>query len=545
MNRKKNRKLYLFILIYIWSFIWVVTDAAHAQDIKQTLGSLKEFMVSEDYGTIRDSYFAGNNHGIIIHIQDLHCNYDAQMSIYHILDELIDKYGLNLVTIEGVEGELDTAPFSDYPDEEIKERVSKHFIKTGELNGAALAHIMRKSGFIFWGADDRDMHLDNVEAYKVSIKEKATNVRYYNNMKSILDEFKSKVYSKELKELDDKIEGYKKEELTFSEYVAYLNDSIKRLPSPHRGEGQGEGEEYPNFTKLTEVLRKEAEINFVEVDTERAEYMDMLSKELDKESLSELLDKSLYFKMGKIGAVGFYTYLEELSSRKDVTPIADYPQLAAYIVYIKLYSDIENIKLFKEIEAVETALKEKLFTDDIQRKVDRLSHNLEILNDLFNLKLTKETLQYYRDNRKEFMTSNYITFISENAPGYGIRYRLEPSFRKVDAELPNLERFYQLAEERDIIMVKNTIDKMRQDNAKLAALVSGGFHTDGITKFLKEKDLSYVVITPKVNNLQEDSNPYKSVLLGEKNEYDELYDMVLKTIKYVDIIEGKKVEGRR
>lgn len=529
---KMKKLTYILILLYITSSMWIACDTANAQEIKHPLDSMKGFMVSENHGTIRDSYFAGNNHGIIIHIQDLHCNYDAQMSIYHILDELIDKYGLNLVTIEGVEGELDTTPYSNYPDEEIIEKVAKYYIKLGELNGAALAHIMRKSGFIFWGADDRDMHLDNIEAYKVSIKEKATNVRYYNNMKSILDEFKSKVYSKELKELDDKMQAYKKEGLDFSEYVAYLNDSMDKYGLRKQ--------DYTNLLKLTEVLRKEAEINFVEVDTERAGYMDKLSKELDKQSLSELLDKSLYFKMGKLGAVGFYTYLEELSSRKDVTPIADYPQLAAYIVYIKLYSDIENIKLFKEIEAVETALKEKLFTDDIQRKVDRLSHNLEILNDLFNLKLTPETLQYYRDNRKEFMTSNYITFISENAPGYGIRYRLEPSFRKVDAELPNLERFYQLAAERDIALVRNTVNKMEQENAKLAVLVSGGFHTDGITSFLKENDLSYVVITPKVNDLQEGNSPYQSVLLGEKSETDEFYDMLLESVKYTDKIKRRR-----
>lgn len=523
--RKMRNYLYMLLLGTIFTYIGMglTIDTASAQEIKQSFGDLRDFMVSENYGTIRDSYFAGNSQGIIIHIQDLHCNYDAQMSVYNIINELIDKYGLNLVVVEGSVGRLDTGPYSIYPDEEIKKIVADYFLKTGELDGAAYAHLMRNGSFSFWGADNRQMYLDNVEAYKTSIQTKSENARYYDNMKSILQQFKAKVYSKELKELDDNIQDYKREELGFSEYTAYLNEAMDKY-------GLGK-KDYPNFVKLTEVIAKEAEIDFLEVDNQRSEYMDNLSKELDKDSLSQLLDKSLYFKTGRLAAIGFYTYLEQLSLNKEVTPLTDYPQLAKYIEYIKLYSNIDNANLFKEIEAIEKALKEKLFTSDIQRKIDRLSYNLEILKQLFDLKLTKETLQYYRDNRREFMTSNCINFISENAPKYGIRYNLDASFRKIDAELPTLERFYQLAEERDIILVKNTIDKMQEDNAKLVALVSGGFHTDGITKFLKDKDLSYVVITPKVNDLQEGNNPYQSVLLGEKNKFDKFYDMVMESKK--------------
>ncbi|MFH1868045.1 MAG: hypothetical protein ABH843_03640 [Candidatus Omnitrophota bacterium] len=512
---KKN--ILLYILILLVSSI----NMAQAQELEAPLYDFKK-MVSENYGTIRDSYFAGNSQGIVIHIQDLHCNYDAQMSIYNILGELMDKYGVDLVTIEGVEGELDTAPFSSYPDIEIKERVAKYFVKTGELNGAALSHIMRESGFKFWGADDKIMHTDNVEAYKVSLREHQANTKYYNNMKAILEDFKAKVYPPELKELDDNIQAYKKEDIEFSEYVTYLNQAITT---------QGiNSQDHKNLIKLTQVLKMEADIDFLEVDTQRAEYIDKLSEELKKNALSDLLDKSLHFKVGKIGALEFYKYIEAVSQGEGLTPIADYPQLTRYIEYIKLYSEIENIKLFDEIEGVESALKDKMFENDAQRTIDKLSKGLEVLNDLFNLKLTKETLQYYRDNRAGLATSNYINFISENAPKYGVKYDLDPSFRKIDATLPQLEKFYMLAEERDIMLIKNTLSRMKYEGSHIAALVSGGFHTEGITKFLKEKDLSYVVITPKVDKLQED-NPYKSVLLGEKNEFDKFYEMVLKTAK--------------
>ena len=137
------------------------------------------------------------------------------------------------------------------------------------------------------------------------------------------------------------------------------------------------------------------------------------------------------------------------------------------------------------------------------------------------------------------MTSSYINFISENGPRHGVIYKLDPAFRKIDTELPSLEKFYNLAVERDLALVKNTVSKMKRERARVAALVSGGFHTDGITRFLKENELSYVVITPKVNNLQGD-NLYRSVLLGEKNEFDEFYEVTLKSTEYVDKLERSR-----
>ena len=70
------------------------------------------------------------------------------------------------------------------------------------------------------------------------------------------------------------------------------------------------------------------------------------------------------------------------------------------------------------------------------------------------------------------------------------------------------------------------VDIMKKERANLAVLVSGCFHTDGITKLLKDKKVSYVVVTPKVERLQKD-NPYRSVLLGEKDTIDKLYELVM------------------
>jgi hypothetical protein len=477
----------------------------------QPINKIRE-MVSETNGTIRDSYFVGSNKRIIVHIQDLHCNYDAQISVYNIINELIDKYHLDLVLIEGSVGQLETAPYSKRPNDKIKESVAKYFIKTGQLDGAGFAHMMRQSSFTFWGADDTKLHQENVKAYKASLPGQVDNERYYNNIKEILEKLKFKAYSEELLELDKKINAYKAGNLDFISFISYIN----RLFSKYSFEKQG----YPDFTRLTQVLEKEADIDFLEVDSQRSEYIDFLSDKLDKDNLSELLDKSLFFKTGKISALMFYSFLEDVSRKEAVLGMEEnYADLYRYIDYIKQYSQIDNIALFKEIEIIEKRLKSKFFTNDSQREINRFSYTLDILKDLFALKLTKETLQYYRDNKKEFTPSYIINFISDASRRYKVQYKFDPSFRKIAVKLPDMERFYKVAEERDSVLVDNTLDQMKKKNADIAVLVSGGFHTDGITKLLKEKEVSYIVVTPKVEKLQLD-NPYKSVLLGGNTEFE-------------------------
>ena len=507
-DENKRKGINMKILFSIIALVFMLSSStANAQSIN----NIRE-MVSEANGTIRDSYFVGGDSGIVVHIQDLHCNYDAQISVYNIINELIDKYDLDLVSIEGSVGQLETAPYSKRPNDDIKESVARYFVRTGELDGAGLAHMMKHSGFSFFGADDAKLHQENVDAYMESLKGQVDNERYYNNIKEILEKLKSKAYSKELLDLDKNIQAYKAEDLDFVSYISYINEFVLRHGFKKK--------DYSNFIQLTEVFEKESNIDFLEVDTQRSEYIDFLGDKLDKKSLSELLDKSLFFKTGKISALEFYGFLEDVSMRDQAFNMSeDYLSLARYIEYIKQYSKIDNITLFIEIDTIEKILKDKLFTDKTQREIDRLSYTLDVLRDLFALKLTKETLQYYRDNRKEFTPAYIINFISDAAKKYNVKYKLDPSFRKIAAKLPDMERFYKLAQERDSILVYNTLNQMKKKNTDIAVLVSGGFHTDGITKLLKEKQVSYIVVTPKVEKLYLD-NPYKSVLLGEETEFD-------------------------
>ena len=80
MNMKKN--IIKIISIVIMLTFGFTPFSVGAQSVAGSANNLKQ-LVSENYGSIRDSYFAGGASGIIVHIQDLHCNYDESMGIHH------------------------------------------------------------------------------------------------------------------------------------------------------------------------------------------------------------------------------------------------------------------------------------------------------------------------------------------------------------------------------------------------------------------------------------------------------------------------------
>ena len=70
-------------------------------------------------------------------------------------------------------------------------------------------------------------------------------------------------------------------------------------------------------------------------------------------------------------------------------------------------------------------------------------------------------------------------------------------------------------------MFNNTVSEVEKRNVKVASLITGGFHTKGLTKLLKEKGYSYVVISP-YSKTEIDEENYRYLLSGKRKPIEEL-----------------------
>ncbi len=260
--------------------------------------SIDNIGVSKDIGSIKTRY-KGKDEKLVIHIQDAHCNYEAQTNISKILENLSKAYNVNLVSVEGADGFIDTSWFKAFPDAEIRKEVADYFMKKGEITGAEFLSITKDYPIKLYGAENRNLYIKNLNAFTSTYPQKEEIEKYLLGIKTILGKLKGYMYTKKLKDFDNTIEKYKDKKIKFADYVRYLDNTAKTQRINIKT--------YPNVSILIRAIRFEKDIDFDIVNDERAALIDELSKELSKDNLSKLVNKSLAFKLGKIDGNTFYS----------------------------------------------------------------------------------------------------------------------------------------------------------------------------------------------------------------------------------------------
>jgi len=112
-----------------------------------------------------------------------------------------------------------------------------------------------------------------------------------------------------------------------------------------------------------------------------------------------------------------------------------------------------------------------------------------------------------------------VNFLYDNCRKYNLALKPEAS-SAIDDNLQKLEEFYTLGMSREQAFIKNLDNKLQDSKEQVVVLITGGFHTPGVTRMLKEKGYSYAVVAPVISQ-RTDSSLYFSVLRGQKNRADE------------------------
>src|SRR5207253_1663121 len=92
-------------------------------------------------------------------------------------------------------------------------------------------------------------------------------------------------------------------------------------------------------------------------------------------------------------------------------------------------------------------------------------------------------------------------------------------------DLKTFEAFYQEADARDQAMSANLLRAMEDHKAKVAVLVTGGFHSQGMDAFFHQQGVTNVTFVPKISKVEtENSSAYLSVFTQEKTPLEKLFE---------------------
>ncbi|MFB0527046.1 MAG: hypothetical protein ACETVO_06230, partial [bacterium] len=513
------------------------------------------FTVPSQYGTVKEVHTQatskkpqGIGNRLIIHIQDAHSSPEAQLNSANILkylrDSLSQTSGVSsenltrkgetivshsqpnqkqalplLICVEGASGLVDTTFLSSFPEKKIKEEVASEFLKEGKITGEEYFAIVKNEkapAVNIYGVEDKRAYEKNLKAFDEGLSSGEKVKNYFQKVREEINPLKAHLYNKRLKDLESKIDSYQKKKISLTQYSQYLHRLLDGSPLPS-GERVRVRGKYPNFELFVEASRFEDKIDFSRVDSERSEYIKELSEKLTNNELSNLLIMSLDYRLGKVTSGEYYTYLQSLSSRmgkgvrsqdpRILTELVtskegknEYPNLNLYIKYNKLYDRIDQNKLFSEISELEEEVKEGLCEREEERELVKLSRMLGVLQDLTSFKISNEDLAYYYKHRNEITTRMFSSTpltLSPEGRGKGEGGEKRDCPLSV-ASLSKFEEFYKIALNRNEALVNNSISLMEKQGVGVAVLIAGGFHTPGITELLRDKNMSYVVVTPRL-----------------------------------------------
>lgn len=480
------------------------------------LKDITSIYIPESIGKVVEAYEAPNSKRLVAHIQDMHCNPEAAFNLANILEILTKDYGLSLVCSEGAEGAVDTSSVSSFPDAQTREKVAKLFVNSGELTGEEYLSITKYPNLPIWGIENKDIYFENIAEFNKIMEFNQASMDFINKAGSALEALKPKVYSPKLLELAGKYAEYEKSQLDTSNYLDYL---IKLNPSL--------ANKYNNIAIFRETLNIEKGIDQEKIIEESQGLLTDLRSAIDPKNnqidFEALAAKAGLFKEKKISPHSFYSYIDELSKKYLKNKISSYPAVVKYIDYLDKLNSLDSLSLFQEIDLLTYETKDLLSDSPEQKDLTRAIRNLKVIDELFNVSVSNEGYAYYLSNKEDCKVSFFKSVITSLTGSMGKNSQLDIDYNPalIDNHLSELEHFYDIAYKRDIEMSKNALKKIEESGSKVSAIVTGGFHSYGITKSLKEAGYSYIVISPYAKTGIDEEN-YRFLLSGKRRPIEEL-----------------------
>ncbi len=160
-----------------------------------------------------------------------------------------------------------------------------------------------------------------------------------------------------------------------------------------------------------------------------------------------------------------------------------------------------NTDLFQEIEKMEELLKEKLLQDHLQKELARGFEILETYEKIFHFSLTRKDAEFFYSNRDFFKSEKIEQFLRPLLRRYHFNLKLEElALVLLDKPLNEFEKFYALALKRDEVLAGQVLKDMEKRKEKISILLTGGFHTPGLTRILEKQGISYLVLMPQITS---------------------------------------------
>ncbi|HOW87447.1 MAG TPA: class I SAM-dependent methyltransferase [Candidatus Omnitrophota bacterium] len=503
--------------------------------------------VPAEFGTVDALYEAPSsaNPQFVLHIQNAHANYQAQMKIKQLLGYMNKKYGFKTIFVEGASEKLDPDYLRLFPDEERNLKLCDELAKQGELTGAELYLMEADKDIEALGIEQAALYRSNYEALKKVFGAEADVNRFFKGFDGKLDRIASKTFTPETRELIADWKRFEQGRREFMPFVKSLAQKSKKILNVDL-ESLFAQVGWPQITRLLVVQQMEKELDRAKGVAEKETLLKALR---EKGASKELIAAVENFSEGSI-SVGKST--QEVSPREVLERLAsemgpkgfkfsDYPAFSLYAGYVTLRFELDAKVLFEEIEYLFTQILDTLATEPQQKTLLALYRDGELLRKLLHLELNRTQWREVSTAQDRIAVPSLVARLKAAVQTTDRRPQttdqskkdselqspvsslqsvgdvMPPAFAKKMGEIFNAGiEFYGFARQRESVFYKEMQTAMSERRITKAVLITGGFHTDGMSDLFRENAVSYGIVTPR---LSERSNEglYRRIMFQDEH----------------------------
>ena len=468
-----------------------------------------EPVFSENLAQIKDKYVVPDSPYVVYFIQDAHCNRDAQTKIYEIITQLVEQQQVGLVAMEGAEGDIEVDDLRVFPYSEAKNIVSNYFLNQGKINGTEYYAINASNPVSVTGIEDRKLYLKNYNCLATALRNGDYN-SFFDDLDSEITKLKSSIYSTDLLAID-------KNERLFHTGERLFQDYLFRLSELADGTGCFESG-YPNIKKCLKMIEQEKSFKIISIEKERAKLVRVITERMNRQEVADFLKLNLQFRLNKISYSYYIDCIFESAENLNID-VSLFSQLTAYRKYLKLHDEIEKDKVFIETAQLVQFLFKNKCVHPQQEHLFNIENQITVLRKALKLQLSSFEWKQLSSTPLFFENQDDISFLSSN----NVKIISDDSKLNVLRQYYSVVRdFYEIALQRDSILVENLLSKIKSGKTDKAVIVAGGYHCDGISTQLREKNISYYVLTAKITE-SGGENLYASEVLGNNSKLEDFF----------------------
>ena len=505
-----NRYPFIIRLIAALTLIsFSFPNPLHAQLVSPTLqitnrsiSEIRSISIPADLGKIQETFESPSQGPVVVILQDAHSIPDAQRSIQKLIGFFQKEYGTDLVALEGAASDLDPQIFRSFPNKELLKKIFEQYFDRGELAGATAAAIFNETPAVYHGIEDWTLYEEGLRYFLDTMEMEEEIKARLNKFFGELEKEKDKTYSKDLLDIDHLLKGFHKNAAD----IITVIEKLAKIQPPEKDSELA--------LLYEEIGRKDENNSSIEIEVKRI--ADQIKRSLEekysdsKQDLLEFNQRNQEFQTGRVSAENLALFLKDMAMKHRIR-VKVSKRLNYLVGNQKRMKDIQGTKLFDDFEKYSRSVKASLFQNEKEKMLDAQNHELELLERLSGLQLSRED---WNEVKNTLVDAIQFQDDSANNPATSLLREMKPHLN-----------FYRNAEKRDHAFIDQMNTLIQKHKSKSILFVAGGFHAEGITYRLKAEGISYLLTMPKINRMPEESH-YREQMKGDVSwgDYFEVRD---------------------